>query len=129
MSIKHPDQLIARIESHIECWKQFNYFINLARARKFGPEDESHFLELKKIIGQDLEMILAAIEVPSSAREETIALLGHTPSLRCLSEMDGGSLPGLEDAWHKLYIGWHSILGQIATRRRKGETDVFGGKK
>ena len=46
-------RLIARIESHIGCWKRFNDFVNLARAKKFGSEDESHFHELKKIIAQD----------------------------------------------------------------------------
>ena len=58
-----PDQLIARIEAHIECWKQFNNFAIAARASKFRPEDESHFLELKKIIAQDAETIFTAIEV------------------------------------------------------------------
>ena len=52
MSDKRAGQLIARIEVHIGCWKQFNCFVNLARAKRFGPEDESHFLELKKIIGR-----------------------------------------------------------------------------
>jgi hypothetical protein len=129
MSAKRLDQLIVRIEIHIECWKQFKHFVNLARAKKFGPEDEAHFLELKKIIGLDLEMILAAIKVPSPAREETIALLDRAPSLRGLSGMDGGDLCGLENAWHKLYISWVSLLGQIAIKRRNGETSVFGGKK
>ncbi len=128
-SIRRPGQLIARIESHIECWKQFNYFVNLARAKMFGPEDESNFLELKKIIELDAETIFAAVEVPSPASEETIALLDRAPSLRHLSEMGGDELRGLENAWHKLYTGWHSILGQIKIQRRDGATSIFGGKK
>ena len=127
-SIRRPGRLIARIESHIGCWKQFHYFVNLARAKMFGPEDESNFLELKKIIELDAEMILAAIEVPSPASEETIALLARAPSLRHLSEMGGGELRGLENAWHKLYTGWHSILGQIKIQRRDGASSLFGGK-
>jgi hypothetical protein len=126
MSDKRADQLIARIEVHIGCWKQFNYFINLARARKFGPEDESHFLELKKIIGLDLEMIFAEIEIPSPGREETAALLGRALSLRCLGEMDGGDLCDLENAWQKIYIGWHSVLGRIAVSRHNRPGSFFG---
>jgi hypothetical protein len=128
-SARRPGQLIARIESHIGCWKQFNYFVNLARAKKFGPEDESNFLELKKIIELDAETIFAAIEVPSPAREETIALLARASSLCHLSQMDGGDLPGLENAWHKLYTSWHTILGQIKIQRRDGANSLFGRKK
>ena len=39
------NQLIPQTKAHIECWKQFNHFVNVARAKKFGPEDESHFLD------------------------------------------------------------------------------------
>jgi hypothetical protein len=49
------NQLITQIETHIECWKQFNHFVNIARAKKFG-QDESHFLEIKSIIAQELEI-------------------------------------------------------------------------
>ena len=130
MSAKRLDQLIAQIETHIECWKQFNHFVNLARAKKFGPEDESHFLELKSIIAQDLEMIFASIEVSiARARRKSIALIGHAPSLRYLSEMGEGDLRGIENAWHKIYIGWHSILGQLKIKQRTGRTSFFGQEK
>ena len=127
--IKRPGQLIARIESHIGYWKQFNYFVNLARAKMFGLEDESNFLELKKIIELDAETIFAVIEVPSPTSEETIALLARAPSLCRLSETDGGDFPGLENAWHKLYTGWHTVLGRIKIQRRDGAKSLFGGKK
>ena len=39
MRDKKLDQLIQQLETFLECWKQFNRFINLTRARKFGPED------------------------------------------------------------------------------------------
>jgi hypothetical protein len=129
MSNKRAGQLIARIEGHIGCWKQFNYFVSLARAKKFGPEDESHFLELKKIIGLDLEMIFAELEIPSPGREETAALLGRAPSLGCLGEMGGGDLCDLENAWHKIYVGWHSVLGRIAVSRRNRPASFFGGRR
>jgi len=128
MSVK-LDQLIAQTEAHIECWKQFNHFVNIARAKKFGSEDESHFLELKSIIAQDLEVIFDSIEAQSLNKEEVIALISRAPSLRFLSEMGQGELRGIENAWHKIYIGWHSILGQLKIRQRNGETSFFGRKK
>jgi hypothetical protein len=128
MSVK-LDQLIAQTEAHIECWKQFNHFVNIARAKKFGPEDESHFLELKSIIAQDLEMIFASMETQLLTKEEVIALISHAPSLRFLSEMGQGELRGIENSWHKIYIGWHSILGQLKIKQRNGETSFFGRNK
>ena len=32
------------MENHLECWKQFNHFVNLARAKKFGNEDAPAFV-------------------------------------------------------------------------------------
>jgi hypothetical protein len=123
------DQLISQTETHIECWKQFNHFVNIARAKKFGPDDEAHFLELKSIIAQDLEMIFASIEVASPTKDEIITLIGYAPSLRYLSEMSEGDLRGIENNWHKIYIAWHSILGQLKIKQRNGETTFFGRKK
>jgi len=105
------EQLTARIEAHIECWKQFNHFALAARAKKFGPEDESHFLELKKIIAQDAEMIFSAIADKPSAKSEITALLGRAPSLRHLSE--------IEEAWHNIYIGCHATLGKLKAKKLK----------
>ena len=128
MSAKRSDQLIAQIEIHIGCWRQFNHFVNLARAKQFGPEDESHFLELKDIIAQDLEMMFASIEVESPTKPEIIALIGRAPSLRHLSEMGEGDLRGIENDWHKIYIAWHSILGKLKIKQRSGETSFSGGE-
>ena len=123
------EQLITQTETHIECWKQFNYFVNIARAKKFVPDDEVRFLELKSIIAQDLEIIFASIEVASPTKDEIITLIGYAPSLRYLSEMNEGELRGIENNWHKIYIGWHSILGQLKIKERNGETSFFGRKK
>jgi len=128
MSVK-LDKLIPQTEAHIECWKQFNHFISVARTKKFGQEDEAHFLELKSIIAQDLEMIFDAIEVQSLTKDEIITLVGRAPSLRYLSEIGEGELRGIENTWHKIYIGWHSILGQLKIRQRSGETSFFGRSK
>ena len=116
MNTKEINQLVTQIETHIECWKQFNHFISIARAKKFGAEDENHFLELKSVLVQELEVILACIEVSAPTKEEVHGLIGNSPSLRYLSEMNDGALRNIENQWHKIYIGWHSILGQLKGR-------------
>jgi hypothetical protein len=129
MNTKEINQLVTQIETHIECWKQFNHFIASARAKKFGPADDNHFLEIKSIIVQELELIYASIEVQSPTREEIHALIGNAPSLRYLSEMSEGALRGLEAQWHKIYIGWHAILGQLKVKQLAEENKAFWAKK
>ena len=107
---------------------------NLARAKKFSQEDDRQFLETKSVLIQELELILAAVEVSSPTREEIHALIGEAPSLRYLSEMNEGALRNLENQWHKIYIGWHAILGQLKVRQRGEESKsaigaMFGKKK
>ena len=80
MTAKELNQLITRIETHVECWKQFNHFINVARDKKFGPTEENQFLEIKSIIVQELEMIYASIEITSPSKEEIHSLIGAAPS-------------------------------------------------
>ena len=130
MTSKEINQLVTQIETHIECWKQFNHFISLARAKRFGAADENHFLEIKSIIVQELELIFAAIEIQSPTRDEIHSLIGSAPSLRMLSEMGEGALRGIESQWHKIYIGWHAILGQLKVKQRATEGKGFWrGKK
>ena len=129
MTPKEINQLVTQIETHIECWKQFNHFISLARAKKFGPADDNNFLEIKSIIVQELELIFAAIEIQSPTREEIHGLVANAPSLRYLSETNEGALRGIEAQWHKIYIGWHSILGQLKVKQRASEEKTFWGKK
>jgi hypothetical protein len=129
MTPKEINQLVTQIETHIECWKQFNHFISLARAKKFTVADDHNFLEIKSIIVQELELIFAAVEVQSPSREEIHALIGNAPSLRYLSEMGEGALRNLETQWHKIYIGWHAILGQIKVKQRAAEGRAFWSRK
>ena len=130
MTPKEVNQLVTQIETHIECWKQFNHFLDVARLKKFGPADETHFLEVKSIIVQEIELIYAAIEIGSPTREEIHSLIGNAPSLRALSEMGEGGLRGLESQWHKIYISWHSILGQLKVKQRAEENkNLWGAKK
>ena len=128
------DQLIDQVENYIECWKQFNSFVTLARAKKFSPEDENQFLETKSVLVQELELILATVQVASPTREEIHTLIADAPSLRALGEMNEGGLRNLETQWHRIYIGWHAILGQLKVRQhgeasKSGIGAVFGKKK
>lgn len=121
MRNKKLDQLIVQLENYLECWKQFNGFVTMARGKKFTAEDEEQFLEVKSIIVQELELITAAVECSSPSREEVHALLGLAPSLRYLSESNEGNLRGLENHWHKVYVGFQAILGQLKVQQRKLE--------
>ena len=128
MSNKKMDSLIQQMENYLECWKQFNHFINLARTKKFSAEDENQFLEVKSVLIQELELIFASIEINSPTREEVHTLIGNAPSLRFLSEMNEGALRNLENSWHKIYIGWHAILGQLKVRLSMDvDKSGFGG--
>jgi hypothetical protein len=134
MSNQKLDQLVDQVENYIECWKQFNIFVNLARGKKFSQEDDNQFLETKSILTQELELLLASIEVASPTREEIHALITDAPSLRSVSELNAGSLRNLESQWHRIYIGWHAILGQLKVRQRGEQSksaigSVFRKKK
>src|SRR5262245_22770409 len=122
MSNKKLEYLTVQMENYLECWKQFNRFVNLARTKKFSGEDENQFLEVKSVLVQELELILASVEVGSPTKEEVHTLLGNAPSLRFLSEMNEGALRNVESQWHKVYIGWHSILGQLKVRQNEEDS-------
>jgi hypothetical protein len=134
MSTPQLDELVNHVENYIECWKQFNNFVNMARAKQFSEEDDAQFLETKSVLIQELELILASVEVASPTKEEIHALIAEAPSLRYVSEMNEGNLRNQESQWHRIYIGWHSILGQLKVRQR-GESSkssissVFSKKK
>lgn len=131
MSKNNFDPLILQLENYLECLKQFNYFLNLARSKKFSDEDESQFLETKSVLVQELELILSSVECASPTKEEVLALIASAPSIRYLSEMADGVIRGLENQWHKIFIGWVSILGQLKVQQRqsKGSSGLFGKKK
>src|SRR5205809_1597412 len=127
------DQLVNQVENYLACWKHFVQFVNMGRAKKFSPEDDTKFLEVKSVLVQELELILASVEVASPTKEEIHTLVGNAPSLRYLSEMNEGALRNVESQWHKIYIGWHSILGQLKVRQREDEgkgtfSSMFGKK-
>lgn len=133
MSNKKLDSLVLQMESHLECWKQFSHYLNMARSKKFEPEDEAQFLEVKSVITQELEIIMAAVQVDSPTREDIHALISQAPSIRYLSELNEGALRGLENQWHKIFIAWQSLLGQLKVQQKadvqKGFLSSLFGKK
>jgi hypothetical protein len=134
MDKKQLNHLISQLENYVECWKQFNHYITLARSKKFTDEDEHQFLEIKSVITQELEMVLSEIEQGAPSKDDVHTLIGGAPSIRYLSELPDGSIRGIENQWHKSYIAWQSILGQLKVAQRKlegqsGWKSLFGGKK
>ena len=134
MRNKKLDNLIVQLENYLECLKQFNYFVTLSRGKKFTEEDENQFLEVKSLIVQELELITAAVECTSPSREEVHGLVSSTPSLRYLGDSNEGNLRGLENHWHKVYVGFQAILGQLKVQQRQLESQsilgsMFGKKK
>jgi hypothetical protein len=129
MNTKEINQLVTQIETHIECWKQFNHFTAVARTKKFSAADDNHFLEIKSIIVQELELIYAAIDVQSPTREEIHNLIASAPSLKFLADMNEAGLRNVETQWHKIYINWHAILGQLKVKQLAEENKAFWGKK
>lgn len=133
MQNKKLDQLVQQMENYLECWKQFNRFMALGRNKKFTQEEDLQFLEVKSLLVQELELILASVEVSSPTKEEVHALVGGAPSLRYLSELNPEALRQLENQWHRVYIGWHAILGQLKVQQnaettRSGFAGFFGRK-
>jgi hypothetical protein len=122
MSKTNIDQLILRMESYLECWKQYNAFMGMARAKRFSQEDENQFLEIKSVITQELELILSSIDCGPISRDDVHALIASAPSIRFLSEMNDNSLRGVEAQWHKLFISLQSVLGQLKVRQQQIES-------
>jgi len=134
MSNNKIEELILRMESYLECWKQFHNFMNMARQKKFSQEDENQFMEIKSVLTQELELILNAIDCGAISRDDVHAMISAGPSIRFLSEMNENGLRSVENQWHKLLIGWQSILGQLKVKQHQYEgkslmRSWFGSKK
>jgi len=120
MHYKNIEEFILHLENYIECWKQFNHYVNLARDKKFSREDEVQFLEIKSVITQGLEAIIASTEKGGPKKEEVHHLFAQAPSLRYLA--DGpDAIPAVEGSWHKIYLGLQSLLGQLKVQQNRTE--------
>jgi hypothetical protein len=134
MSKNNVEQLITRMENYLECWKQFNTFMTMARSKKFTQEDENQFLEIKSVITQELELILSSIDCGPISREDVHGLIAAAPSIRYLSEMNDNAIRNVENNWHKLFIGLQSLLGQLKVKQGQNDNKSivgswFGGGK
>jgi hypothetical protein len=127
MAKRKLDQLILQLENYLECWKQFEYYITLARSKKFAQEDENQFLELKSALTQGLELLISAIDVTSPSREEIHTLISSASSIRSVSELGDNNLRSMENQWHKIFIAWQSILGQLKVQQRQASSKSFWG--
>ena len=132
MSYKNLDDFILHLEAHIECWKQFNQYVNLARDKKFTADDESQFLELKSLITQGTEAITASEAKGGPRKEEVLSLFAAAPSLRFLADLSD-SIPSVEGQWHRIYLALQSLLGQLKVQQNKTEEkggwSLFGRSK
>lgn len=122
MSKTNVEQLILRLENYLECWKQFNTFMSMARTKKFSPEDENQFLEIKSVIAQELELILSLIDCGPVTREDVHGLISSAPSIRYLSELNDNAMRNVENSWHKLFISLQSLLGQLKVKQGQIES-------
>jgi hypothetical protein len=125
MSAKRLQDIITRMENYLECWKQFNHYLGLARFKKFTLDDENQFMEIKSVITQELELILAATESQQVTREDVHSLMTSVPSMRFLSESNESVLRNIENQWHRIYISWQSVLGQMKVKQRQVESKGF----
>lgn len=132
MSQEKGNSLIRLLENYIEIWKQFSRYLGLARTRSFTPEDESEFLETKCLLAQELEMLLDRLHCEFPGRKDIHDLIARAPSLAALSEARDDALRVAEAQWHKIYIGWQAILGQLKSQERSGHPSRlkswFGGR-
>jgi len=122
MSKSNVEQLILRLENYLECWKQFNTFMSMARTKKFSQEDENQFLEIKSVITQELELILSSIDCGPVTREDVHSLIASAPSIRYLSELNDNAVRNVENSWHKLFISLQSLLGQLKVKQGQIES-------
>ena len=125
ISNEQLDALIAKLENYMECWKQFNRYLAMARNKKFQQEDEEQFLEIKCLMTQELELILTQIECRNPTREDVHNLVSSTSSLRYLSNAGDDVLRVAENSWHRIYIAWQSILGQMKVKHRENSQPRF----
>ncbi len=117
---------IQLVENYVECWKHLNHYLTLARTKKFETEDESEFLELKSVLAQQLEIVLATVQPKFPTREEVHKLLAEVPSMRYLGEVGEDVIRSAEGRWHRIYIGWQSILGQLKVKQQEKPQSFFG---
>ena len=119
------NEMLNLMEAYVGSWQQLNQFINVARAKKFGREDEKQFLEVKSLITQQLELVLSRFQHPMVNREDTHMLMTSSASMRTVSELSDRELLNIEKLWHKNFISLQTVVGQLKARQKQLETQSF----
>ena len=86
------------------------------------------FLDVKSVLVQELELILSKVDCTNPSKEEVITVVSSAPSLRFLAELPEGSLRGIENQWHKVFIAWQSNLGMLKVKHRDLESRSWFSK-
>jgi len=115
------DEIVVWVENHLESWRQIPHYIGVARGKTFDTADEDQFLELKGVIVQELEMILASGECHWPTKDEVHEMMNNIQSLRYISQLNEGALGNVEHQWHLIYIRWHATLGQLKVKYKEFE--------
>ncbi len=126
MNYKNLEDFVLHLETHIECWKQFNSYVTLARDKKFTSEDDAQFLDLKSLITQGTEIIHASEVKGGLRKEDVLSLFASAPSLRYLAEMSD-TIPAVESQWHRIYLHLQSLLGQLKVQQNKAAEKPAAG--
>src|SRR3569832_1271756 len=84
-------------------------------------------MEITSVITQELELLLADMDGAQVSRDEVHNLMTSVPSMRALSESNEAAIRAVENQWHKLFITWQSILGQLKVRQKQLENQSFFG--
>jgi hypothetical protein len=109
-------EIVVWVENHLESWRQIPHYIDVARGKTFDTADEDQFLELKGVIVQELEMILASGECHWPTKDDVHEMMNNIQSLRHISQLNEGALGNIEHQWHLIYIRWHATLGQLKVK-------------
>ena len=115
------DDIVVWVENHLESWRQIPHYIDVARGKTFDTSDEDQFLELKGVIVQELEMILASGECAWPTKDDIHDMMNNIPSLRYVSQLNECALSNVEQQWHLIYIRWHATLGQLKVKYKELE--------
>jgi len=117
------------VESYTETWKQLHHYIALAKTKKFDEEDESEFLEIKSVITQELELIMATVEIDSPSREDVHDLIGKIPTLQSLCEQNENFVRSIDTQWHRSFVALQTLQGMVKAQvremeKKKGKDDA-----
>jgi hypothetical protein len=116
------DDFILYLETYIECFKQFNGYLNLAKMRTFTADDEGQFLEIKSLIIQGFEVIQTAVEQGAPRKDEIVSLIASSPTLRHLAENEQAENLA-EATWNKCFLTLQSLLGRLKVQQQRAEGD------